>query len=76
MFPKYKAGPINGEPVSSSDPIGHCSISQRCWVVMFMIFRQPAKRRIMIFERDSDKALKGRQKCLVKLGVDGRGYSP
>ena len=72
MFPKYKAGPINGEPVSSSDLNREkmkVDISALLGGDVYDLLRQRSEKAKSRFskERDSDKALKERQKCLVKL---------
>lgn len=72
MFPKYKAGPINGEPVSASDMNREkmkVDISSLLGGDVYSMLRDRSAKAKSRFskERDSDKALNERQKCLVKL---------
>ena len=76
MFPKYKAGPINGEPVSDSDLNREkmkIDISSLLGGDVYSMLRDRSDRAKSRFskERDSDKALAERQKCLVKLAQSG-----
>jgi Pyruvate/2-oxoacid:ferredoxin oxidoreductase delta subunit len=73
MFPKYKAGPINGDDVSDSDLNREkmkIDISALLGGDVYSMLRTRSQRAQTRFskERDSDKALAERQKCLVKLG--------
>ncbi len=73
MFPKYKAGPINGDAVSDSDLQREkmkIDISALLGGDVYSLLRDRSERARSRFskERDSDKALAERQKCLVKLG--------
>jgi Pyruvate/2-oxoacid:ferredoxin oxidoreductase delta subunit len=73
MFPKYKAGPINGDVVSDSDLNREkmkIDISALLGGDVYAMLRNRSERARSRFskERDSDKALAERQKCLVKLG--------
>jgi Pyruvate/2-oxoacid:ferredoxin oxidoreductase delta subunit len=73
MFPKYKAGPINGDVVSDSDLNREkmkIDISALLGGDVYSMLRTRSQRAQTRFskERDSDKALAERQKCLVKLG--------
>lgn len=73
MFPKYKAGPINGDVVSDSDLNREkmkIDISALLGGDVYAMLRTRSERAQSRFskERDSDKALAERQKCLVKLG--------
>lgn len=73
MFPKYKAGPINGDLVSDSDLNREkmkIDISALLGGDVYSMLRTRSQRAQTRFskERDSDKALAERQKCLVKLG--------
>lgn len=73
MFPKYKAGPINGDVVSDSDLNREkmkIDISALLGGDVYDMLRTRNQRAQSRFskERDSDKALAERQKCLVKLG--------
>ncbi len=72
MFPKYKAGPINGDVVSDADLQREkmkIDISALLGGDVYSMLRARSERAKSRFskERDSDKALKERQKCLVKL---------
>jgi Pyruvate/2-oxoacid:ferredoxin oxidoreductase delta subunit len=76
MFPKYKAGPINGDVVSEAD-LGRekmkIDISALLGGDVYSMLRARSERAKSRFskERDSDKALTERQKCLVKLAQAG-----
>lgn len=76
MFPKYSAGPINGEPVSESDVRREkmkVDISSLLGGDIYSTLRtrsEAAKSRFST-ERSADKALAERQKCLTKLQTDG-----
>lgn len=73
MFPKYKAGPINGDLVSESD-LGRekmkIDISALLGGDVYALLRDRSARASSRFskERDADKALAERQKCLTRLG--------
>ncbi|MCC6231733.1 MAG: ferredoxin family protein [Verrucomicrobiales bacterium] len=74
MFPKYKAGPINGDSVSNSDLQREkmkIDISALLGGDVYSLLRDRSERARSRFgkERDSDKALAERQKCLNKLGA-------
>ena len=76
MFPKYKAGPINGDVVQDSD-LGKekmkVDISALLGGDVYSALRQrsdAAKARFSK-ERDDKKALAERQKCLTKLANAG-----
>jgi Pyruvate/2-oxoacid:ferredoxin oxidoreductase delta subunit len=76
MFPKYKAGPINGDMVQDSD-VGRekmkIDISALLGGDVYSALRQrsdAAKARFSR-ERDDKKALQERQKCLAKLANAG-----
>jgi len=76
MFPKYKAGPINGDEVQASD-LGKekmkIDISSLLGGDVYSQLRQrsdAAKARFSK-ERDDKKALAERQKCLTKLAQGG-----
>ena len=76
MFPKYKAGPINGDAVSDSDLQREkmkIDISALLGGDVYQMLRDRSERAKSRFskERDSEKALKERQKCLVKLAQAG-----
>jgi hypothetical protein len=72
LFPKYKAGPINGDVVSDSDLQREkmkIDISALLGGDVYSLLRERSDKAKSRFskERDSDKALAERQKCLVKL---------
>jgi Pyruvate/2-oxoacid:ferredoxin oxidoreductase delta subunit len=76
MFPKYKAGPINGDIVQDSD-VGKekmkIDISALLGGDVYSALRQrsdAAKARFSK-ERDDKKALQERQRCLTKLAQGG-----
>ena len=76
MFPKYKAGPINGDVVSASDLEREkmkIDISALLGGDVYSLLRERSEKAKSRFskERDADKALKERQKCLVKLAQSG-----
>lgn len=76
MFPKYKAGPINGDLVSESDLNREkmkVDISALLGGDVYEMLRLRSEKARSRFskERDSDKALAERQKCLVKLASAG-----
>ncbi|MBL9140164.1 MAG: ferredoxin family protein [Verrucomicrobiales bacterium] len=73
MFPKYKAGPINGDQVSDADLQREkmkIDISALLGGDVYALLRDRSERARSRFgkERDADKALVERQKCLTKLG--------
>ncbi len=76
MFPKYKAGPINGDVVSVADlqkekmKVDISALLGGDVYAMLRLRSEKAKSRFSK-ERDSDKALAERQKCLVKLAAMG-----
>lgn len=75
MFPKYKAGPINGEIVNDSEIQREkmkVDISSLLGGDIYSLLRDRSDRAKSRFskERDSSKALTERQKCLVKLQKD------
>jgi Pyruvate/2-oxoacid:ferredoxin oxidoreductase delta subunit len=72
LFPKYKAGPINGDLVSDADLQREkmkIDISALLGGDVYSLLRERSDKAKSRFskERDSDKALAERQKCLVKL---------
>ncbi len=76
MFPKYKAGPINGDIVSSSDLNREkmkIDISSLLGGDVYSLLRERSERAQSRFskERDAGKALTERQKCLTKLMQSG-----
>ena len=76
MFPKYKSGPINGDVVSDADLNREkmkVDISALLGGDVYAMLRERSERAQTRFskERDSNKALQERQKCLVKLAQAG-----
>ena len=76
MFPKYKAGPINGDVVKDEDLQREkmkVDISALLGGDIYSMLRMRTERAQSRFskERDSDKALNERQKCLTKLAQAG-----
>ncbi len=76
MFPKYKAGPINGDVVSDSDLNREkmkVDISALLGGDVYSMLRERSEKAKSRFskERDANKALSERQKCLVKLAQSG-----
>jgi NAD-dependent dihydropyrimidine dehydrogenase PreA subunit len=74
LFPKYKAGPINGDVVQESDLNREkmkIDISALLGGDVYSLLRTRSDRAKSRFskERDSDKALAERQKCLTKLAA-------
>jgi Pyruvate/2-oxoacid:ferredoxin oxidoreductase delta subunit len=76
MFPKYKAGPINGDVVKDGD-VGKekmkIDISALLGGDVYSALRQRSDAAKARFgkERDDKKALQERQKCLTKLAEGG-----
>jgi Pyruvate/2-oxoacid:ferredoxin oxidoreductase delta subunit len=76
MFPKYKGGPINGDVVSAADLQREkmkIDISALLGGDIYAMLRTRSDRAKSRFskERDSDKALQERQRCLTKLAQSG-----
>ncbi len=76
MFPKYKAGPINGDVVSDKDLNREkmkIDISALLGGDVYSLLRERSEKAKSRFskERDSGKALNERQKCLTKLAQSG-----
>jgi len=72
MFPKYKAGPINGDTVNSDDVRREgmkVDISALLGGDIYSMLRDRSAKAKSRFsaERDEDRALKERQRCLDKL---------
>lgn len=72
MFPKYAAGPINGDVVNNADLDREkmkVDISALLGGDIYSLLRDRSERARSRFskERDADKALAERQKCLKKL---------
>src|SRR5213592_976083 len=76
MFPKYKSGPINGDVVSAEDLNREkmkIDISALLGGDVYSMLRERSERAKSRFskERDANKALTERQKCLTKLAQSG-----
>src|SRR5438270_13998124 len=76
MFPTYKAGPINGDAVNDADlerETLKVDISALLGGDVYAMLRERSEKAKSRFskERDADKALQERQKCLVKLAQSG-----
>jgi Pyruvate/2-oxoacid:ferredoxin oxidoreductase delta subunit len=76
MFPKYKTGPINGDEVSEADLNREkmkVDISALLGGDVYALLRERSEKARSRFskERDSNKALQERQKCLTKLAQAG-----
>ena len=76
MFPKYKAGPINGDLVSDTDLQREkmkVDISALLGGDVYALLRERSEKAKSRFskERDSNKALDERKKCLTKLAQAG-----
>jgi NAD-dependent dihydropyrimidine dehydrogenase PreA subunit len=72
LFPKYKAGPINGDVVSDADLQREkmkIDISALLGGDIYALLRERSQRAQTRFgkERDEERALKERRKCLEKL---------
>jgi hypothetical protein len=72
MFPKYNSSPINGAPVSDADVQREkvkVDISALLGGNIYAALRERQERAKSRFakERDSDRALDERRKCLTKL---------
>jgi NAD-dependent dihydropyrimidine dehydrogenase PreA subunit len=83
MFPKYKAGPINGDAVSTEDVRREAmkiDISALLGGDIYSMLRDRSARAKSRFskERDDDRALQERQRCLEKLKttMDGLEIPP
>ena len=81
MFPKYKSGPINGDAVSDDDLNREkmkIDISALLGGDVYSLLRERSERAKSRFskERDSDKALKERQRCLAVLAQLGKDVPP
>jgi hypothetical protein len=76
MFPKCETGPINGDLVSDADlamektKVDISALLGGDVYAMLRLRSEKAKSRFSK-ERDSDKALAERQKCLIKLAAAG-----
>ena len=76
MFPKYKSGPINGDLVSQADLEREkmkIDISALLGGDVYQMLRERSERAKSRFskERDANKALQERQRCLTKLAQAG-----
>lgn len=77
LFPKYKAGPINGDAISEDDlrrEAMKVDISSLLGGDIYAMLRDRSAKAKSRFskERDDERALKERQRCLKKL-KDGMG---
>ncbi|MCL4193893.1 MAG: hypothetical protein KJZ87_19295 [Thermoguttaceae bacterium] len=75
VFPKYKAGPINGEEVRAEDVRREAmkiDISSLLGGDVYSVLRDRSQRAKSRFsaERDDDRALKERQRCLARLQAE------
>jgi NAD-dependent dihydropyrimidine dehydrogenase PreA subunit len=73
LFPKYRHGPINGDVVSSDDVRREAmkvDISALLGGDIYQALRDRSAKAKSRFskERDEDRALKERQRCLIQLG--------
>ena len=80
IFPKYKAGPINGDVVSETDPRREemkVDVSALLGGDLYQVLRRRSERANSRFsrERDPDKALEERQKCMARL-IQDAGIPP
>jgi Pyruvate/2-oxoacid:ferredoxin oxidoreductase delta subunit len=76
IFPKYKAGPINGDQVSQADLQREkmkIDISALLGGDVYSMLRERSERAKSRFskERNPDKALEERKKCLARLAQAG-----
>jgi len=72
LFPKYKAGPINGDEINTDDVRREAmkvDISSLLGGDIYSMLRDRSEKAKSRFskERDDDRALKERQRCLDKL---------
>jgi NAD-dependent dihydropyrimidine dehydrogenase PreA subunit len=75
VFPKYKAGPINGEEIRGDDVRREAmkiDISSLLGGDVYSVLRDRSLRAKSRFsaERDDDRALKERQRCLAQLQAE------
>jgi len=75
LFPKYRHGPINGDVINSDDvrrEVMKVDISALLGGDIYLALRDRSAKAKSRFskERDADKALEERKKCLVQLGKD------
>ena len=75
LFPKYRSGPINGDEVDAEDVRREAmkvDISSLLGGDIYQTLRDRSAHAKSRFskERDSDRALKERQRCLIKLQQD------
>jgi len=83
LFPKYKAGPINGDEISAEDVRREAmkvDISALLGGDIYSLLRDRSAKAKSRFskERDDDRALKERQRCLNKMqqAVDSLDIPP
>ncbi len=79
MFPKYKAGPINGDEINSDDlrrEAMKVDISALLGGDVYSMLRDRSAKAKSRFskERDDDRALQERQRCLEKLKTAAGGF--
>jgi NAD-dependent dihydropyrimidine dehydrogenase PreA subunit len=79
MFPKYKAGPINGDEVNSEDlrrEAMKVDISALLGGDIYSMLRDRSAKAKSRFskERDDDRALQERQRCMEKLKTAAGGF--
>jgi hypothetical protein len=72
LFPKYKSGPINGDEIDAEDlrrEAMKVDISALLGGDIYQALRDRSAKAKSRFskERDEDRALKERQRCLIKL---------
>ncbi len=79
MFPKYKAGPINGDEINSDDVRREAmkvDISALLRGDIYSMLRDRSAKAKSRFskERDDERALRERQRCLAKLKDSGDAF--
>ena len=79
MFPKYKAGPINGDVINSDDVRREAmkvDISALLGGDIYSLLRDRSAKAKSRFskERDDERALKERQRCLEKMKSAAGGF--
>jgi NAD-dependent dihydropyrimidine dehydrogenase PreA subunit len=79
MFPKYKAGPINGDEINSDDlrrEAMKVDISALLGGDIYSLLRDRSVKAKSRFskERDDERALQERQRCLDKLKMAAGGF--
>jgi NAD-dependent dihydropyrimidine dehydrogenase PreA subunit len=79
MFPKYKAGPINGDEINADDVRREAmkvDISALLGGDIYSMLRDRSAKAKSRFskERDDERALRERQRCLAKLKDSGGAF--